>query len=154
MSSFKQKFVLFWILAALSLSGANVFAAKVLTPETITNIPTVDTGWVKANMKGAVIIDTRKKAEYVEGHVPGALLLTYRGQRKVKVPDFDASKDRFNTKKIPGDKNTSLIIYCQGPYCWKSYKAAVVLHRAGYKNVYWYRNGYPGWKKAGLPIDR
>lgn len=145
-----------WVLgaAALLLMATEAQAAKVLTPETIDGVPTVDTAWVAKNYQQMVVIDTRKKSEYVEGHLPGALQLTYRDQRKVKRPDFDASKDRFAFNKLPGDKATGLIIYCQGPYCWKSYKAAVVLHRKGYENVYWYRDGFPGWKKAGQPIEK
>ncbi|MBT3402342.1 MAG: rhodanese-like domain-containing protein [Gammaproteobacteria bacterium] len=139
---------------SLSLVGFNAQAAKVLTPETIDELQTVDSAWVLENHKNMVVIDTRKKSEFVEGHLPGALQLTYRGQRKVKVPDFDSSKDRFAIDKIPGDKTTAVIIYCQGVYCWKSYKAAVMLHRKGYSKVYWYRDGYPGWKKAGYPVEK
>ena len=151
----QRKSVLLWRAVVLFfLFSGSVQAAKVLTPETIDGVPTVDTAWVVENYKNMVVIDTRKKSEYVEGHLPGALQLVYRGQRKVKTPDFDPSKDRFAINKIPGDKATPIIVYCQGPYCWKSYKASVVLHRKGYQKIYWYRDGYPGWKKAGHPIEK
>lgn len=35
----------------------------------------------------------------------------------------------------------------------KSAKGAVVMAKAGYKNVHWYRNGVPDWKARKLPME-
>jgi rhodanese-related sulfurtransferase len=46
-----------------------------------------------------------------------------------------------------------MIFYCNGAECWKSYKSSVVAVKAGYKNVYWLRDGIPEWKAKGLPVE-
>ncbi len=53
--------------------------------------------------KGAMIIDSRPyKAKYAKGHIPTA----------VSIPDSQFAK---LTDKLPEDKSTLLIFYCQGP---------------------------------------
>ena len=52
---------------------------------------------------GAMIIDSRPyKAKYAKGHIPTA----------VSIPDSQFAK---LTDKLPEDKSTLLIFYCQGP---------------------------------------
>jgi 3-mercaptopyruvate sulfurtransferase SseA len=46
-----------------------------------------------------------------------------------------------------------VIFQCNGPECWKSYKAARVALSKGFKSVYWFRGGYPEWEAAGLPVE-
>jgi rhodanese-related sulfurtransferase len=136
----------------LLLAGPT-FAAKPLTPETLKGGSVVNDAWAKANFSKVKIYDVRKKAEYVEAHIKGAFSAPYK-EKSAKIVDFDASKDKLSLKKFPTDKSTSLLIYCNGLRCWKSYKASVLLIRAGYTNVHWYRdNGFPGWKAGGNPID-
>ena len=53
--------------------------------------------------QGAMIIDSRPyKGKYAKGHIPTA----------VSIPDSQFAK---LTDKLPQDKNTLLIFYCQGP---------------------------------------
>ena len=53
--------------------------------------------------EGAMIIDSRPyKPKYAIGHIPAA----------VSIPDSQFDK---LTDKLPEDKNTLLIFYCQGP---------------------------------------
>ena len=53
--------------------------------------------------EGALIIDSRPyKPKYVNGHIPAA----------VSIPDSQFDK---MTDKLPQDKNTLLIFYCEGP---------------------------------------
>jgi rhodanese-related sulfurtransferase len=150
----KVRIHLFVLVACMLLVfGATAFAEKPLTPETISGVTVVDDDWVKANMKNYHVFDVRMKAEYVEGHLPGAQWVYYH-EKSEKSPDFDASLDSFKIEKFPSDKSTPLIVYCNGPRCWKSYKASVELKRAGYTNIHWYRNGgFPGWKAKGFPVE-
>ena len=106
---------------------------------------------VKLQASGAVVIDSRVASEYAEGHIKGAMSVPYREKSK-KVADFDAGQDRFDVAKLPADKAAALVIYCNGPECWKSFKATTAAIKAGYKNVHWYREGFPNWKSKGLPI--
>src|SRR3954471_14946675 len=100
---------------------------------------------VKAQAAGAVIVDSRVAAEYAEGHIKGALNVPYR-EKSEKAISFDASQDEFNLAKLPADKAAAIVIYCNGPECWKSYKASSVALKGGYSNVLWYREGFPQWK--------
>ena len=53
--------------------------------------------------EGALIIDSRPyQPKYVNGHIPAA----------VSIPDSQFDK---MTDKLPQDKNTLLIFYCEGP---------------------------------------
>ncbi len=107
---------------------------------------------VKAVGGGAVLIDTRVASEYAEGHIKGALSVPYR-EKSAKSVDFDASKDQFDLGKLPTNKEIFIVLYCNGPECWKSYKAANVAIKGGYSNVHWYRAGFPDWKAKGLPVE-
>ncbi len=107
---------------------------------------------VKAIGAGAVAIDTRIASEYAEGHIKGALSVPYR-EKSAKSVDFDASKDQFDLSKLPGNKQALVVLYCNGPECWKSYKAATAAIKGGYSNICWYRSGFPDWKSKGLPVD-
>jgi len=136
----------------LMLSVGNVLAVKPMTPDGIDGVKVVDAAWVKSNMDKIKVFDVRKKAEYVEAHIPGAVNVWYHEKSK-KTADFDSSRDRLDLSKFPADKNEPVIVHCNGPRCWKSYRAAVLLTRAGYKNVYWFRGGFPEWKAKGYPVE-
>jgi rhodanese-related sulfurtransferase len=123
------------------------------TPTSEKGIVVVDPLKAKSLMDGGVLmIDARVANEYVEAHIKGAKSIPYK-EKSAKARDFIASMDSFELAKLPGDKTTPIIFYCNGTECWKSYKASVVSVRAGYKRVYWLRTGIPDWKSKGLPIE-
>ena len=102
--------------------------------------------------KGAVLIDTRKASEYSDATIKGAISVPYDPEKSAKDVKFDAAQDKFDMSKI-ADKNKDYVVFCNSGTCWKSYKAAVVMAKAGYKNVHWYRNGVPDWKARKLPME-
>jgi rhodanese-related sulfurtransferase len=106
----------------------------------------------KAQGAGVVIIDTRVAAEYAEGHIKGAVSVPYR-EKSEKTPSFDAGQDEFNLGKLPTDKKAAVVLYCNGPECWKSFKASTAAVKAGYTNILWYRLGFPDWKSKGMPVE-
>jgi PQQ-dependent catabolism-associated CXXCW motif protein len=53
---------------------------------------------------------------------------------------------------VAPDKNTPVILFCEGRQFWGAYNAALRAAAAGYINVYWYRGGTEAWQAAGLPI--
>ncbi len=105
-----------------------------------------------AQAAGAPVIDTRVASEYADGHIKGAISVPYR-EKSAKDTAFDATKDEFNLAKLPTDKAAPIVIYCNGPECWKSFKASTVAIRAGFTKVLWYREGFPNWKSKGLPTE-
>lgn len=102
--------------------------------------------------KGMPVYDVRVEDEYETAHVPGAISVPYK-EGSAKEVGFDPGDDQFALNKLPKDKNASFIMYCDGTICWKSYKSASMAIQAGWKNVFWFRGGFPEWKEAGLPID-
>jgi len=102
--------------------------------------------------KGVLIVDARVANEYVEEHIAGARNIPYK-EKSAKSVDFDARQDRFDLAKLPPDKNTPVIFYCNGSECWKSYKSCVTAIKGGYRNVYWLRGGIPEWKSKGYAVE-
>lgn len=87
--------------------------------------------------EGVQIIDSRPMMrKYDPGHIPTAL----------NIPDsqFDKYVD-----KLPQDKGTLLIFYCDGVECMLSHNSAFKAEKLGYTNVRVYAAGYPDWVKAG-----
>ncbi len=124
------------------------FTPKALPGATVVNLETV-----KALVSnGAVLVDTRIEAEYKDKHIPGALWLPY-GEKSLKDVAFDAKLDNF-----PGlaklDRERHIVFQCNGPECWKSYKASRAAIAAGYKHIYWFRGGMPEWELAGMRTEK
>ncbi|MCK9985885.1 MAG: hypothetical protein AzoDbin1_02357 [Azoarcus sp.] len=87
--------------------------------------------------EGVQIIDSRPTArKYDPGHIPTAL----------SIPDsqFDKLVD-----KLPQDKATLLILYCDGLECMLSHNSAFRAEKLGYTNIRVYAAGFPDWVKAG-----
>jgi rhodanese-related sulfurtransferase len=56
-------------------------------------------------------------------------------------------------KKLPKDRDTKIAFYCLGKKSMGSIYAAGVAAKLGYRNIYVFRDGLPGWSKAGYPTD-
>jgi rhodanese-related sulfurtransferase/ABC-type phosphate/phosphonate transport system substrate-binding protein len=124
------------------------FTPKALPGATVVSLETVKS--LVGN--GAVLVDTRIESEYKDKHIPGALWLPY-GEKSLKDVAFDARLDNF-----PGlarlDKERNIVFQCNGPECWKSYKASKAAVAAGYKHIYWFRGGMPEWELAGERTEK
>ena len=140
-------------LLALTLFTSISLAATVETPTSLKGTELVDATKAKSLMESGVkIIDTRVAIEFAEAHIKGAINVPYK-EKSAKAIDFDASQDSFDVAKLPADKNAAIIMQCNGPECWKSYKASVAAMKAGYKKIYWFRGGFPEWKAKGYPVE-
>ena len=113
---------------------------KVVTPEE-----------AKALQGKALFYDARKAMNFGKGHLPGAVTISVRWRDK-KVP-LEERIPEFDTSKLPKDKNRLIIFYSHGSTGWKSYHAARVAAELGYKNVYWMRVGFAGWKASGYEVE-
>lgn len=123
------------------------------TPRSLPGAAVVDAPAVaKLLQAGATYVDTRTEVEFKAGHVPGSLLVPYH-EKSQKDADFDASQDKFEVAKLGADKNAQFVFACNGPECWKSFKAAHAAVKAGYTKVYWFRGGFPEWRSSGMKFD-
>lgn len=133
-------------LPALALAGPQ-------TPESLPGATVVTAEKAKAMVeKGTLIVDTRVANEYVEQHIKGAVSVPYK-EKSEKSVNYDPAFDSFDLSRLPADKNTPMIMYCNAGECWKSYKSSKAAIKAGYKNVYWLRGGIPEWKARGFPVE-
>ena len=123
------------------------------TPMIVQGVKTVSAEEVKILMaNGAKLYDLRKKASYVEHHIPGAIHANF-DEKSAKAVSYDASFDAFDLGQLPKDKNTALIFHGHGVDGWKGYKSSIVALKAGYKNVYFFRGGYEEWISKKFPIE-
>jgi len=126
-----------------SAQGGNIYQATLAEPNQKTQ--EVSTEQVRRILAdgSAIILDTRKRSEYVAGHIPGA--------RNVDAltPTSVAAVERF----VNGDKNKALVLYCNGPFCQASKLLSEQLVAAGFTNVRRYQLGIPIWRALGGPTE-
>jgi rhodanese-related sulfurtransferase/DNA-binding transcriptional ArsR family regulator len=101
-------------------------------------IEVVDRNELAARLKaGAVVVlDVRPPSEFGAGHIAGA--------RSVPIGEL-----RQHLKALPVD--AEVVAYCRGPYCVYADDAVRELRRRGF-NASRLEDGYPEWKRAGLPV--
>ena len=91
--------------------------------------------------KTAIFLDNRVKTQYE----------TEKIERTEWYPADELLKDPSLASRI--DKSKIYVAYCNGAHCWRSPAVALILKTLGYRNVLWYRDGLPDWKKKGCPTE-
>ena len=82
-----------------------------------------------------VVLDVRPSAEFAAGHIAGAR----------SVPVGELRRLRSLSKEI------EIVAYCRGPFCVYADDAVRQLRRRGF-DARRLEDGYPEWKRAGLPV--
>jgi rhodanese-related sulfurtransferase len=93
--------------------------------------------------RSAIVLDTRTRAEFDAGHIPGARNLDAPASAQVAAVET----------LVNGDKSKALVLYCNGPYCQASRRVAEQLVTAGFTNVRRYQLGIPIWRALGGPTE-
>lgn len=88
---------------------------------------------------GAYMLDVRTAGEFKDGYIGEAT--------NISVTEL-ASKMGL----LPADKEAPILVYCQTGA--RSSRAAGMLAKNGYTNVYNLAGGIMAWKNAGLPVGR
>ncbi len=147
-------FVGLFIVTFMSVLSSAAVENKPETPKSLSGVKVVSVEEVKAllNNKSIKIFDMRSAINYGKGHLPGAVALPYKENSEFKA-DFDASKDSLDMNKLPADKNVPLLFYSDGPTGWKSYKAAALARKAGYRKIMWFRQGAAEWIAKGNSLQ-
>jgi rhodanese-related sulfurtransferase len=83
-----------------------------------------------------VVLDIRPAAEFEAGHVLGA----------VSVPPNEVAG---TVNRLP--TGSDVVAYCRGPFCIYADDAVRALRQQGHRAVR-LEDGYPEWRRAGLPI--
>jgi rhodanese-related sulfurtransferase len=95
----------------------------------------------------AIVLDSRKRSEYVAGHIAGA---------KNVVPEAGAPPSAIVAAVealVGGDKGKALVLYCNGPHCQASRQLGEQLTAAGFTNVRRYQLGIPMWRTLSGPVE-
>ena len=83
-----------------------------------------------------LVLDVRPKAEYAAGHITGA--------RSLPVGEL-----RRHLRSLP--KDADVVAYCRGPYCVYADDAVRELNGKGFR-ARRLVDGFPEWRRAGLPV--
>ena len=130
----------FAMLASVLTPGLVI--AKEEAPLQIEGAETVSVDEAKALFdQGALFIDPRGDADFDAGRIPGAVHLPLSGVLSESSLAEVAGKDE------------TLVFYCNGIKCGVSGEACAKAVAWGYTNVRYFREGFPGWEAAGLPIE-
>jgi rhodanese-related sulfurtransferase len=87
--------------------------------------------------KGVVLIDSRPRAFYEAGHIPGAISLPVESTSQ----EFAAFRSAHNT-------DLTLIVYCSSANCSRSeFLANKLIHEHGYTSVRFMTGGYLEWQQ-------
>jgi len=83
----------------------------------------------------ALVFDARPAEEYAVAHIPGSLVLD------------EKQLGRF-TQSYP-DRNVSIVVYSNGPFCERARVRSEDLLRLGYSRISRYQLGLPVWRALG-----
>ena len=86
------------------------------------------------------IIDSRKKTEYVKGHIEGAVNL------------LNTDMIEADLQRVAPDRYAAILFYCNGARCLRSTDAIHKAKRWGYQNLIWFRGGWKEWSEKRLPV--
>jgi rhodanese-related sulfurtransferase/DNA-binding transcriptional ArsR family regulator len=83
-----------------------------------------------------VVIDVRPPPEFVAGHVVGA--------RSMPIDELERQLDAIS-------RHVGVVAYCRGPYCVYADDAVRALRARGFE-ARRLEDGFPEWRRAGLPV--
>jgi rhodanese-related sulfurtransferase len=117
-----------------TLTAADFFAAK-LTFETDPSDLAAD----RATGAAPLVIDVRNDAGWAQGRIPGA----------IHVPNADLAA---RASQVAPDKHSPIVVYCWGPGCTGSTRAALALAQLGYTQVRELIGGFEYWVREGMAV--
>jgi rhodanese-related sulfurtransferase len=84
-----------------------------------------------------VVLDVRPAAEFAAGHITGA--------RSLPLAEL-----RRRLRDLPAD--VQIVAYCRGRYCVYADDAVRRLRAEGFRATR-LQDGFPEWRRAGLPVS-
>jgi rhodanese-related sulfurtransferase len=138
----KYLYIVFPMIAALFA----VSAVQARSPAEVEGATTVDESTAKALFDRDVpFVDVRNAGFYYDGHIPRAVNLHWVGKFTEAALGEVATKDQ------------EVVIYAwhykDGPWYERSSETCKRAVSWGFKKVYYFRAGFPGWKAAGYPSE-
>lgn len=94
----------------------------------------------RASGAAPLVIDVRSPAAWAQGHIPGAL----------HVPTAELHKRQA---ELPANNGRAVVVYCWGPGCNGSTRAALALASLGYTAVKELIGGFEYWAREGFLVE-
>ena len=128
--------------AAVHADGIDILRATLV--EANQKTPEISTGELRRILVdgSATVLDTRSRAEFDAGHIPGAQNLDVPAAEQITAIE----------QLVGGNKSAPLVLYCNGPFCQASRRLGEQLAAAGFNHVRRYQLGIPVWRALGGPI--
>lgn len=118
----------------ITLTAADFFAAK-LTYET----DPADLAAARAAGAAPLVIDVRSEQGWRQGRIPGA----------VHVPNAELAA---RAAEVAPELDAEVVVYCWGPGCNGSTRAALTLATLGYRRVRELIGGFEYWSREGFAV--
>ncbi len=134
--------VLITLVFGLCLSVSVQAEEKEISPETVVGATTIDVKEAKRLFdQGTVFLDVRSQRDWDAGRIPGSAYLEL--------------KHIFTEESLAAvvARDKPVVIYCNSIGCMRSSHACAKAVGWGFKQVYYFREGYPAWQEAGYAIE-
>lgn len=124
-------------------SSSLLSVQKPFAPEFIENVPIVNAEQVIEMIISnpqLIVIDSRKKSEYLKGHIEGAINI------------LNTRLTLMEMERVVPDRSTAILFYCNGTRCLRSSDSINKVKRWGYDQLFWFRGGWKEWSDKRLPV--
>ena len=91
---------------------------------------------------GYLLVDSRPPLRVQEGTIPTS----------INLPFTTAGFDKLAAERLPADKSTRIIFFCQGVTCMLSPNSLRRAEAMGYTNARVYREGWPEWTTKSVGV--
>ena len=138
---FRIYIIFFYI--SVFFSGAVFAVEKPYAPEDIpgaTRVTAEEVVDLILSNPDMIIIDSRKKTEYLKGHIEGAINIL---NTELALDDLEA---------VAPDRTQAVLFYCNGTRCLRSSDSIDKAVKWGYRKIFWFRGGWEEWKEKRLPV--
>jgi rhodanese-related sulfurtransferase len=133
---------------AVNLFSANAISWVYIPPPDLeisgVKVPLIDEREARKLLDdpSVVFVDTRSAKDYAKRTV----------KRALSLPRKDL-EERFILIQPLLPEEGRLVLFCYGPQCEDAERVAEFLVPMGYRNLVIMSPGFPGWEKAGYPVD-
>jgi len=131
------------LIFSITFAATLIAAEKPFAPEDVpgtTIVSAEETVDMILSNQEPVVIDSRKKAEYIKGHIEGAINI------------LNTELTREGLDSIIPARDTPVLFYCNGVRCLRSSDSLAKAVSWGYTNLFWFRGGWKEWTEKRLPV--
>lgn len=142
---------------AVSLDQTIQHERDYVSPERIPGATTI--GPERAHelwQQDVAFVDPRPPSDYKVGHIPGSVRLQNDPDRSWVEDQSSPGSDLDDLTEAALQevvaKDEPVVFYCNGTDCGRSSSSAALAVEWGWQEVYYFRQGFPGWQDAGHPV--